>query len=581
MDWGKIRLKKLWLITLIFILLSGCNPANNSVKQENIDTYAESFEFNSEVIESKQINNDLFVLGKIWGFLKYYHPNVAAGEFDWDVELFKILPKILEAKSTQERDAVITEWITDLGTFEEENNQVVIAPDLDWISELNLEDSLESKLTQVKKAKKPSKQQYVTLVEYDEKPMFPVFNEEEYDSIDYENEGFRLLALFRYWNIIEYFFPYRNLIEEEWDVVLQDSIPKFISTLNELDYKLAVLELIGRVHDTHANIWMEDVTLAEFWGVNSAPVRLSFIENAPVVTGYYDDEFGKESRLINGDVIAKINGQPVEGILKEKIKYIPASNYPTKLRDIAPKLLRTNEEKLSIEFVRDGKTEQVELDTYPLSVLGNPTGYVGLDKEGFQMLDSGIAYFYIANIFNSDLPDIMEKIQGTKGLIIDLRGYPSDDLRFSLSEYLLPEKTMFAKLSAGSLEKPGLFNTAMELEAGKTNEDYYKGKVIILVNEQTQSATELLAMVFRKAPGSVVLGSTTAGADGDVTRFVLPGGIQTAISGIGIYNPDGSDTQRVGIIPDITVTPTIEGIKKNNDEVLEKAISLINGTSKE
>jgi hypothetical protein len=144
-------LKKLWLITLIFILLSGCNPAKDSVKQENSDTYGEGFEFNSDAVDSKQINNDLFVLGKIWGFLKYYHPNVATGEFDWDAELFKILPEILEAKSSQERDEALTEWITNLGTFEEEKNQaidkdIVLSPDLDWISELNLEESLKTKL---------------------------------------------------------------------------------------------------------------------------------------------------------------------------------------------------------------------------------------------------------------------------------------------------------------------------------------------------------------------------------------------------------------------------------------------------
>jgi C-terminal processing protease CtpA/Prc len=48
------------------------------------------------------------------------------------------------------------------------------------------------------------------------------------------------------------------------------------------------------------------------------------------------------------------------------------------------------------------------------------------------------------------------------------------------------------------------------------------------------------------------------------------------ISGIGIYYPDGTETQRIGIVPDVVVKPTIEGIKKNRDEVLEKAIELIN-----
>ena len=48
------------------------------------------------------------------------------------------------------------------------------------------------------------------------------------------------------------------------------------------------------------------------------------------------------------------------------------------------------------------------------------------------------------------------------------------------------------------------------------------------------------------------------------------------ISGIGVYYPDGKETQRIGIIPDIEIKPTIKGIREGRDELLEKAISIIN-----
>ena len=47
------------------------------------------------------------------------------------------------------------------------------------------------------------------------------------------------------------------------------------------------------------------------------------------------------------------------------------------------------------------------------------------------------------------------------------------------------------------------------------------------------------------------------------------------ISSIGIYYPDGGETQRIGIVPDIEVKPTIDGIRNGKDELLEKAIELI------
>ena len=83
-------------------------------------------------------------------------------------------------------------------------------------------------------------------------------------------------------------------------------------------------------------------------------------------------------------------------------------------------------------------------------------------------------------------------------------------------------------------------------------------------------------MSYQVHPNAIVIGSTTAGADGNVAEFYLPGGISTMISGVGVYYPDGKETQRVGIIPDIEIKPTIQGIKDGRDEVLEKAIEIIN-----
>ena len=82
-------------------------------------------------------------------------------------------------------------------------------------------------------------------------------------------------------------------------------------------------------------------------------------------------------------------------------------------------------------------------------------------------------------------------------------------------------------------------------------------------------------MALRVAPKATVIGSTTAGADGNVSRIVLPGNVTTMISGIGVYYPDGTETQRIGIVPDIEVHPSIAGIRAGQDELLQKAISII------
>jgi C-terminal processing protease CtpA/Prc len=169
----------------------------------------------------------------------------------------------------------------------------------------------------------------------------------------------------------------------------------------------------------------------------------------------------------------------------------------------------------------------------------------------------------------------MKEVLKTKGLIIDLRCYPSDFIVFSLGEYLMPEPADFVKFSQTSYSNPGLFSYGTELKVGNTNSDYYKGKVVIIVNELTQSQAEYTTLALKKAPEATVIGSTTAGADGNVSEIILPGGIRTMISGIGVYYPNGKETQRVGIVPDIEVKPTIKGILEGRDELVEKAIELI------
>lgn len=97
----------------------------------------------------------------------------------------------------------------------------------------------------------------------------------------------------------------------------------------------------------------------------------------------------------------------------------------------------------------------------------------------------------------------------------------------------------------------------------------------MLLDEVSQSLAEYTAMAMRAMPNTIVVGSTTAGADGDVSDIPLPGGLHTMVSGLGVFYPDHRPTQRVGIVPDVAVTPTITGITAGRDEVLERAVELI------
>lgn len=523
---------------------------------------------------------DLSVLGKVWGFLKYYHPAIAKGDYNWDYELFRILPEILKAENIGERNEVIFGWISKLGEVLISDQEIIndslikLKPDLHWISNSQLGEKLVNQLMQIKDTKHSNKHYYIAAIPNVSNPQFS--NEKSYNSITIKTDiGFRLLALYRYWNIIEYYFPYKYLIEDNWNDVLPEYIPKFVNSTSELEYKLCVLSLIARIHDTHANIWGNDPVLQPYKGKYYAPLIVKFIEEKAVVTGYNDKLSGEKSGLQKGDIILSINKKPIDLIIKEKLPITPASNYPTQLRDLARDILRSNDSISEITYKRGSVESSLKLKLMSQKEAGLLSGTTKRDTC-YKLLTPEIAYIFPGSIKNVYLPKIMNEVKGTKGLIIDMRTYPSEFIVFTLGAYLMPEPTNFVKFSKMSITSPGLFTYSTPLKVGVRNNDYYKGKIVIIINEITQSQAEYTTMAFRVAPNVKVIGSTTAGADGNVSQFNLPGGITTMISGIGVYYPDGKETQRVGIIPDIEVKPSIKGIKDGKDELLEKAIEIIN-----
>lgn len=59
---------------------------------------------------ANQLDN-MLVLAKVWGFVKYYHPEIAKGNVQWDHELFRVMPKVLQAGNTSERNTVLLNWL--------------------------------------------------------------------------------------------------------------------------------------------------------------------------------------------------------------------------------------------------------------------------------------------------------------------------------------------------------------------------------------------------------------------------------------------------------------------------------------
>ncbi|SHJ14551.1 Peptidase family S41 [Clostridium cavendishii DSM 21758] len=562
--------QKIIAFIMTMVLLFTCIPTINVFADDK--NYDNGSNIKIEKV-TKQQENDLYKLCKVWGFVKYYHPKIATGDVDWDDELFRIMPKALTSKNDKEFNDIIYEWINKLGDVKISEGQtpldgkIVLKPDIKWIENKELlGDKLSDLLVKVSK----SERNYKTHKYIDgniEKGLFQ--GEKNYPNMKYTDDGYKLMSLFRCWNIVEYFFAYRDIMDRNWDDVLKEYIPKFIKCNNEESYKLNVLELMHNINDTHVMFNDDNNFLYNYFGKYMLPLKLDFIENKVVVTEVVKC-IDSNPVVKQGDIITKIDNKDISALIKEKEKYLSYSRTKDNFSVVSEYILRSPKNKVQIEFKRGNETLKDKLNcTEDFRAVKAP-------KDKFYKLNNdSIAYICPFSLEENEVDKMMQDVKNTKGLIIDLRYYPAFPV-FMLYEYLLPKFDFPCNMISPNFKNPGEF---IEYKTppmnGKENPNYYKGKVTILVNKGCESKGEFTAMTLRTAPNSVIIGSNSGGVTGQFVYIPLPG-VSISMSLMGACKADGTQTQRVGVKPDIGVNPTIKGIKEGRDEVLEKAIQVIN-----
>ena len=455
-----------------------------------------------------------------------------------------------------------------------------LSPDYGYLfSENNFPKTLTDKLEYIKQNRDNNTDKHY-YVQKDQEIGIKFQHENPYYNLPFPDASLRLLSLFRYWNMVQYFSPNRELIGEDWNNVLSEFIPVFINAVDTLQYQLACLKLIAGIHDSHADISDGGDAIEKIKGNKITPFQARFIEDKLVVTGYYKDIGDIKDKVKPGDIIDKIDGMDVAELVEKYLPFTSASNYETQLRNMSGSkgfLLRSNDTQAQLTIIRDGKSINIEVPRIDLEDYMQYKDYYNTSNS-YKILPGNIGYIYPANLNENDLDHIKILLGKTKGIIIDMRCYPSVFMPYTYGDWFKSDSSEFAAFSSASVDIPGYFKIAETHKNGGGNINTYKGKLVIIVNEVTQSRAEFTTMALSTVPGAVVIGSKTSGADGGIFDIVLPGGIKTAFSGIGVYYPDGTITQRVGVKIGKIVKPTISAVKEGRDELLEEAIKIINGS---
>ncbi|MET3026628.1 S41 family peptidase [Flavobacterium sp. UW10123] len=533
----------------------------------------QSQDIQPSTLNKNEIQN-LSNLCKVWGFLKYYHPNVAKGNFNWDEQLLTIIPKIEKATSKEAISKIYIDWIDSLGEIKTCRSCKEGKPkeyfdknfNLSWTQ--NIEEfsaELSKKLKLIEDNRFQGKNQYVSTANAGN---VEIINEPQYVNFEFPNEDHRLLSLFRYWNVVEYFYPYKYITDENWDEVLKQMVPKFKTSKNKTEYHLAMLETVVKLKDSHATLYTGPIE--DYFGKKFIPAFFNMIENKLVITGFYKDSLAKINDLKIGDVIEKSEGIDVEKLIASYKIYNRGSN--NKVQDTHNGYFVTSGNTDSIKLnIKRGNTEIVKnFGRYDIKNLRSP---FPKNKEKYKILDHNIGYVDMSYLEMKDVDKMMSDLKSTKAIIIDYREY----MKFTpymIARRLIRTEKEFAKLIQPDLSYPGRFLWKQSETIPPLKNQYYTGKVIVLVNQNTQSASEYATMLLQTGDNVTTIGTQTSGADGNVSynEFL---GYKSIITGLGVFYPDKRETQRVGIKVDVAVYPSIKGIQEGRDEILEKALEFI------
>jgi len=401
--------------------------------------------------------------------------------------------------------------------------------------------------------------------------------DKQYETMAYPEREYRLLALFRFWNVIHYFYPYKDLLDQDWDTVLPRFLAQFAAARDALEYSLAVAEMAACIQDTHTGV-AGSKELNRFFGEAAPPVALRLIEGKPVVTNLLDAEAVKGSGLAIGDVVQAIDGEPWEKRMARFGKYIAGSNPGAHARSVLRRLLNGPDGstlKLTVRG-RDDKTREIALPrkTAYAALRPKPSG------EAFKILEDNIGYCDLERLTLGEVDGMLERLKDTRAIVFDLRGYPQGTawalaprLNVKGAKYGASFQRML--VSGGSSTEEGEARFAFLQPLPTANKWKYKGKTVTLIDERAISQSEHTGLFLEAACATTFIGSPTAGANGDVTRLVLPGGLAVGFTGHDVRHIDGRQLQRVGLVPDVEVRPTLAGIRVGQDEVLARALQYL------
>ncbi|MEG1667025.1 S41 family peptidase [Chryseobacterium sp.] len=542
---------------------------------------------------------------KTWNFIKYYHPDLASGKIDSD-SLF--LANVKNISSQDDFNSIVEKLTGKLNkkfiaSAPSETSQDVFTKNqnFNWFQK-NRKISAENKdvLSSI----------YNHRYNFEDLPKGKlVSDEKKYPFPKTENLPieYRLLALAKIQGVVDYLFPHKYLMDKNFDSFFKNMLDESLTVNTRKDFEIILVKLVSKLEDSHAFKFYRELNYRNDFLFNASyysPFDYKIVDNYLLVTDIVFPEICTKANIKKGDHITEINGKKVSQIIDEKSRLLSVSNREKLIFELSSyqnNLIWPDNSPQKLLKVKSGNktfttnTELVNtLDKTQVNVLSNYINNKNQKWASRELINKDIAYFNINNTlqFINDVDDdkIDEKMESIildaskkKAMVFDMRGYPDwgGFIFHYVYKYFSPNENYFYKYYAPNLKNIGTFvylkdsyHYFPEIKDMKTTP--YSGKVFIIVNPETRSASEWYTMSLQKIfPQSTTIGQQTSGADGDVVKINLPGNYLLEFTGNGIFYPDNSQTQQTGVRIDEVIKYKDQDFLNKKDLEFERVLNAL------
>jgi hypothetical protein len=374
------------------------------------------------------------------------------------------------------------------------------------------------------------------------------------------DEDVRLGDVVIAWNVFQHFYPYFDVVEADWDDVLTRSFERALSDETEEEFLRTLNRLTAELDDGHAGVYH-----ALQNNFRRPPFRAEWIENRLVVTVSRDESFKP------GDVILSVDGKNAEDILREEEEFLSGSPQWKRWRSTGMFFYGPAGPAFVAKIRRGREVLEVPFERTSPEIASAPPALSPVDT-----LEDGVVYVDLSRAPFKDIYARIEDLAGARGVVFDLRGYPNGN--HQIISYLLSEPVTAKWMKIPLIVLPDRVGWTYR-EAGwplVTGKPRIGGRVVFLTDGRAISYAESFMGHIEAYKLGEIVGGPTAGANGNVNPFTLPGGFRVAWTGMKVVKHDGSQLHTIGILPTVPCERTIAGVAAGRDELLEKAIEIIN-----